>query len=159
MGIAEVAALKHSGRMTTGARRNLLLAVFVFVTAALQAAPIKALILDGQNNHDWKRTTPELKKILEDSELFTVEVATSPAQGGDMRLFQPDFAAFRVIVSNYNGEPWSKETQAAFEKYVREGGGFVSVHAADNACPEWREYNEMIGVGGWGDRNEKHGPY
>ena len=71
----------------------------------------------------------------------------------------PDFAAYRVIVSNYNGEPWSKETQAAFEKFVREGGGFVSVHAADNAFPDWKEYNEMIGVGGWGERNEKSGPY
>jgi len=159
MGIAEKPVPKHSGHMTTGARRNLLLAIFVFVTTALQAAPIKALILDGQNNHDWKRTTPELKKILEDSGLFAVEVATSPAQGGDMSSFKPHFAAYRVIVSNYNGEPWSKETQAAFEKYVREGGGFVSVHAADNAFPGWKEYNEMIGVGGWGDRNEESGPY
>lgn len=133
--------------------------MLVFAATALQAAPIKTLILDGQNNHDWKRTTPELKRILEDSGLFSVEVATSPGQGEDMKLFKPDFAGYRVIVSNYNGESWSKETQAAFEKFVREGGGFVSVHAADNAFPEWKEYNEMIGVGGWGDRNEKHGPY
>src|SRR5262249_15901790 len=42
---------------------------------------------------------------------------------------------------------------------VRGGGGFVSVHAADNAFPQWREYNEMIGLGGWNDRNEKSGPY
>ena len=32
-------------------------------------------------------------------------------------------------------------------------------HAADNAFPKWKEYNEMIGVGGWGGRNEKSGPY
>ncbi len=32
--------------------------------AALTAAPISALIIDGQNNHDWKSTTPALKKIL-----------------------------------------------------------------------------------------------
>ena len=145
--------------MTTRTGQNLLLAIFLVITASLQAAPIKALILDGQNNHDWKRTTPELKKILEDSGLFAVEVATSPAQGKDMGSFKPDFAAYRVIVSNYNGEPWSKETQAAFEKFVREGGGFVPVHAADNSFPEWKEYNEMIGVGGWGERNEKSGPY
>jgi type 1 glutamine amidotransferase len=145
--------------MTATAKRKLrFLAIFIFLATALDAAPIKALILDGQNNHDWKRTTPELKKILEDSGLFTVEVATPP-QGGDMSSFKPDFAAHRVIVSNYNGEPWSKETQAAFEQFVREGGGFVSVHAADNAFPEWKEYNEMIGVGGWGERSEKHGPY
>jgi uncharacterized protein len=145
--------------MLTAPKKVLLLAMLVLVTTALQAAPIKALILDGQNNHDWKRTTPELKKILEDCGLFAVDVATSPGQGKDLSSFKPDFGAYRVIVSNYNGDPWSKETQAAFEKFVREGGGFVSVHAADNAFPEWKEDNEMIGVGGWGDRNEKSGPY
>ncbi|MGN6544098.1 MAG: family 16 glycoside hydrolase, partial [Aureliella sp.] len=51
------------------------------------------------------------------------------------------------------------ETKAAFEKYVADGGGFVCVHAADNSFPEWREYNRMIGLGGWGGRNEKSGPY
>jgi len=139
--------------------RVLLLAMFLCAATAVQSAPMKALILDGQNNHDWKRTTPELRKILEESGMFTVDVATSPAPGGDMNSFKPDFAAYRVIVSNYNGEPWSKETQAAFERHVREGGGFVPVHAADNAFPEWKEYNEMIAVGGWGERTEKHGPY
>jgi type 1 glutamine amidotransferase len=127
--------------------------------AVLQAAPIKALIIDGQNNHDWKTTTPALKKILDETGLFSVDVATSPPSKSDMSTFKPDFAAYRVIVSNYNGEPWSKETQQAFEKFVRDGGGFVSVHAADNAFPEWKEYNEMIGVGGWGNRNETSGPY
>jgi type 1 glutamine amidotransferase len=47
----------------------------------------------------------------------------------------------------------------AFTKYVADGGGFVSVHAANNSFPEWKEYNDMIGVGGWGGRNEKSGPW
>jgi type 1 glutamine amidotransferase len=42
---------------------------------------------------------------------------------------------------------------------VKGGGGFVCVHAADNAFPAWKEYNEMIGVGGWEGRDEKSGPY
>lgn len=125
---------------------------------SLFAAPLKALIIDGQNNHDWKSTTPHLKQILEETGLFAVEVATAPSQGSDMTAFKPNFAAHRVIISNYNGEPWSRETQEAFVKYVRDGGGFVSVHAANNSFPEWKEYNEMIGVGGWGGRSEKSGP-
>jgi len=88
-----------------------------------------------------------------------VDVATSPAKGENMSGFKPNFSAYKVIVSNYNGEPWSQETQDAFEKYMRSGGGFVSVHAANNAFPEWKQYNQMIGLGGWGDRNEKAGPY
>lgn len=129
------------------------------VTPVAHAAPIKVLIVDGQNNHDWKHTTPQLKQILEDAGLFSVEVATAPAKGGDMTAFKPGFASYKVILSNYNGEDWSPETQAAFANYVRNGGGFVSVHAANNSFPDWKEYNEMIGVGGWGGRNEKSGPY
>jgi len=100
-----------------------------------------------------------LKKYLEETGLFQVDVATTPDKGGDMGAFKPDFSKYKVIVSNYNGEPWSKETADAFEKYVRNGGGFVSVHAADNSFPDWPAYNEMIGLGGWGNRTEKHGPY
>src|SRR5436190_22365276 len=74
---------------------------------APQKAPqYKALIVDGQNNHNWKGTTPILKKHLEDTGLFTVNVATSPAKGQDMSGFKPDFAAYSVVVSNYNGEAW-----------------------------------------------------
>ena len=132
----------------------------LFLAAAAPAAPMKALIVDGQNNHDWKHTTPVIKKILEDSGLFTVDVATSPAaKSTEMANFKPKFSNYRVIISNYNGEPWSDETKAAFVEFVRNGGGFVSVHAADNSFPEWKEYNEMIGVGGWGGRSEKSGPY
>jgi uncharacterized protein len=130
----------------------------LFLAGSLFAAePIKVLIVDGQNNHQWQQTTPELKKILEATGMFQVDVATSPAKGGDMSGFKPDFAAYKVVLSNYNGEPWSAETKAAFETFVRDGGGFVSYHAADNSFPEWKGYNEMIAVGGWGDRTETAG--
>lgn len=62
-------------------------------------------------------------------------------------------------MSNYNGEPWPQNVRDAFTKYVAAGGGFVSVHAANNSFPDWKEYNDMIGVGGWGGRNEKSGPW
>jgi uncharacterized protein len=139
-------------------------AVFLFLVVGANpvialAAPIQVLIIDGQNNHDWKATTPVLKSILERTGLFSVDVATTPGKGQAMSAFAPDFESYKVIVSNYNGEPWPKQTQDAFVKFVRSGGGFVSVHAANNAFPEWKEYNEMIGLGGWGDRTEKSGPY
>src|SRR5437899_1976755 len=132
--------------------------LLAFGIVGLNAAPMKALIIDGQNNHDYKATTPHLKKVIEETGLFTVDIATTP-KGSDLSSFKPNFSDYKVIISNYNGEPWSKETEAAFESYVREGGGFVSVHAADNAFPQWRAYNEMIGLGGWGGRDPKSGPY
>jgi type 1 glutamine amidotransferase len=123
------------------------------------AAPLKVLIVDGQNNHAWQQTTPELKKILEENGLATVEVAAAPGKGQDLSGFAPNFAGYQVVVSNYNGDLWPEATREAFEKYVSGGGGFVCVHAADNSFPEWKAYNEMIGVGGWGGRSEKSGPY
>lgn len=135
-----------------------LLPLLALVVAAC-GAPIKALIIDGQNNHQWAITTPELKKILEADGLCAAEVATSPAKGQDLSGFKPDFAKYAVVISNYNGELWAPAMQEAFEKYVSSGGGFVSVHAANNAFPEWKAYNDMIGVGGWGGRSEKSGPY
>ena len=137
-----------------------MMAAWAFSPASLSADErLRVLILDGQNNHDWQATTPIIRSILEECDRFQVEVATSPAAGQGMDSFQPTFADYDVVVSNYNGEPWSSATQAAFVDFVESGGGFVSVHAADNAFPEWKAYNRMIGLGGWGGRNAASGPY
>ena len=135
-------------------------AVSFWLSLSAFAAPTyKALLIDGQNNHAWQETSPLLKNALESSALFAVDVATSPPKGSDLSGFKPDFAAYDVVVSNYNGEPWAAATNASFEKYVSGGGGYVSVHAANNAFPEWKEYNLMIALGGWGGRDESWGPY
>ena len=111
----------------------------------LASAKSRALIIDGQNNHDWQHITPVLKKTLEDTGLFEVDVLTSPPKGGDFSKFRPAFAQYQVVVSDYNdfagGTAWPPEVQTPFEQYVRDGGGFVSYHAADNAFPQWKAYN------------------
>ena len=129
----------------------------VLAAAVIAAPPYKALIVDGQNGHDWKATTPVLEKLLEEGGLFTVDVATSPPRGKDMSGFKPKFADYKLVVLNYQGEDWSKDTQKAFLNYVKGGGGVVVYHFACAAFPNWKPYTEMIGVG-WG-RTEKDGPY
>lgn len=126
---------------------------------AAAAEPLKVLIIDGQNNHEWGKTTPILVQILKESGRFVADVATAPAAGQDMSKFRPDFTLYDVVMSNYNGDRWPRETEEAFIEYLRGGGGFVSVHAANNAFAEWPEYNEAIGLGGWFGRDEKSGPY
>ena len=123
---------------------------------------LKVLILDGQNNHNWKSTTPVMEHAFESSGRFSVDVSTSPSKKGSDEqwdAWRPDFSKYDVVVSNYNGQMWPGEVRTAFVDYVKKGGGFVVVHAADNAFTMWPEYNEMIGLGGWGGRNEKSGPY
>lgn len=125
------------------------------------AEPLRALIVDGQNNHGvWPQTTQMMKQFLEESGRFTVEVATAAPKGTDPN-FHPEFSRFAVVISNFGhgAAPWPAETQKAFEDYVRGGGGFVVIHAANNSFPEWTAYNQMIGLGGWGGRTEKDGPY
>ncbi len=120
------------------------LAAVALATGVSAAEPIKVLIVDGQNNHNWAKTTPVMKKILTSSGIFTVDVATSPPRGKSMDEFKPDFAAYEVVLSNYNGADWPKATQEAFVKYISGGGGLVVIHAADNSFGKWKEYNEMI---------------
>ncbi len=145
-------------------KRYILMLLFMAVACLfnsaplLAATPLKVLIVDGQNNHNWAGTTPVIEKILEESGRFTVDVATSPAKNKPMNGFKPDFAKYDVVFSNYNGANWPKSTEAALETYMKNGGGLVIFHAADNAFSNWDEWNKMIGLGGWGGRNEKSGP-
>jgi type 1 glutamine amidotransferase len=122
------------------------------------------MILDGEQGgpyHAWQETTPYLKKMLDETGLFQVEVVTAPPAGSDFSAFKPDWGKYQVIVANYDvpDERWPAELKESFETYMRNGGGLVSVHAADNAFPGWPAYNLMIGIGGWRGRNEKAGPY
>lgn len=133
--------------------------LLTFFSACKQQANYNALIITGQNNHNWKASSPVLKQLLDQTGLFTTEIATTHAKGGDMNSFNPDFSKYKLVVLDYNGDSWSDKTKEAFVKFVKNGGGVVVYHAADNSFPEWKEYNEMIGLGGWGNRNEKSGPY
>ncbi|MBI1246945.1 ThuA domain-containing protein [bacterium] len=135
------------------------LLLIAFCSVAMADQPkLKALIVDGQNNHGvWPKTTQMMKSYLEGSGRFTVDVATTAPKSTEG--FAPKFADYDVVISNYNGQRWPAETEKAFIDYVSGGGGLVVVHAADNAFGGWDEYNRMIGLGGWGGRNAKSGPY
>jgi type 1 glutamine amidotransferase len=139
-------------------------AVFTGAVSMQAAPPIKVMLLDGEQAgayHAWQETSPYLKRMLEDAGIFQVDVVTAPPAGGDFTAFKPDWAKYQVVVANYDApdDRWSDSLKASFEQYVRNGGGFVSVHAADNAFPNWKDYNLMIGVGGWRGRNEKAGAH
>lgn len=137
-----------------------LLLAFAILLAIFDACRIgnyKALIVTGQNNHNWKSSSPILKQLLEQTALFNAEIVKTPEKGGNMNSFNPDFSNYDLVVLDYNGDSWSEKTKSAFVEYVSNGGGVVIYHAADNSFPEWTEYNNMIGLG-WG-RTEKDGPF
>ncbi len=75
--------------------------------------------------------------------------------------YKPEFDQYDVIVSNFGwmASDWPENTKTAFKKYMKNGGGLVIVHAANNSFGEWEEFNEMIGLGGWGGRTSESGTY
>ena len=161
-------------------------ALLLALSPALHAGDkLKALIVDGQNNHKvWPKSTVMMKQYLEATGLFVVDVVRTrfiwsaareaaflPLAGaGEAELvaksqadpdFKPDFAKYAVVINNFGWKAadWPEETQRAFEEYVAGGGGLVSVHAADNWWGQWIEYKKMVGVGGWGEGWETSGVY
>lgn len=166
-------------------KQLLTLLVSLFLLQILNAQKIRVLIVDGQNNHEmWPKTSMMMKQYLEESGLFEVDIRRTQytwkgekylANFGLNRLkasealkdpkidpnFTPDFFDYDVVLTNFGwrAAAWPEQTQKNLEKFISEGGGLVVVHAADNSFPEWEAYNKMIGLGGWGGRSEKSGPY
>ena len=50
-----------------------------------------------------------------------------------------------VIFLLTTGDVLNAEQQAAFERYMRAGGGFVGVHSASDTEYDWEWYTKMVG--------------
>ncbi len=129
-----------------------LLLTLWLTACGLAAAPIKVMLLTGQSNrfHDWTKSSPLVKTYLEQTGLFAVDVITAPAKDVEVSDFNPKFSDYAAVVMDYETMDWSAPAKQAFVDYIKNGGGLVTIHAADNSFPSWPEFNEMIGVGGWG---------
>ncbi|MDD5327008.1 MAG: ThuA domain-containing protein [Phycisphaerae bacterium] len=130
---------------------------------ASETTSLKALIVTGRMGpwHNWQVSSPILKQYLEETGLFKVDVA-KPLPGDEgVKNFKPSFADYNVVVVDYDDvdDPdWPEETKKAFADYVSSGGGVVIYHSSNNSFPKWKEYNEIIGLAGWGERDANAGP-
>jgi type 1 glutamine amidotransferase len=131
-----------------------MLLLAVPVLAGQADGKIRVILIDGQNNHNWRATSPWLKQVLEESGKFTVDVTSNlkkddkPGNIANSVPFPPDLSKYDVIVSNYNGAAWPAEFNKVLEAQLKDGKiGLVIVHAANNAFGGWNEYNQMIGMG------------
>lgn len=137
-------------------------------TSLFKKGTIRVLILTGQNNHDWRATTPLLRTMLLNTGRFDVRVNESP-----IGMTSEALAQYDVVVLNYNGPRWGEQSEKALESFVRSGKGLVGVHGAnwafsglvvlgDGSVPTgilespWTEYKLMIG-GVWSDKNPVSG--
>jgi len=128
------------------------------LAAQLPAAePIRVLILSGQNNHNWKETTPKLKEILTASGRFTVDVTEHPEQ-----CDAATFAKYDALLSNWNAwgkvavTNWPAATRTAYLDFIRGGKGLVVIHAGNSTFYDWPEYQQAGGAS-WKLRETGHG--
>lgn len=104
---------------------------------------IPTLLLTGENNHDWARSSPFLRGLLEKSGRFAVTYAD---RASDALEDAASLARHPLIFMDYNGPMWSDKARANFEKAIAGGTGLVVLHAADNAFPGWVEFEKMVGL-------------
>jgi uncharacterized protein len=83
------------------------------------------LLISGRNNHDWRTTTPFLRKQLESTGRFDVRVCEEPAGISGETL-----AGYDALVLDYCGPRWGESAEKAVEAFVRSGKGMVAVHGA-----------------------------
>ncbi len=108
---------------------------------------LRVLLLTGKNNHNWRRTTPVLVKLYEDSGRFAVTVEEDPAT-----CSAATFARHDVVVSNWTPWPdvkkriWDEATEKAFLEFVRGGGGVAVFHAASTAFQNWEAFQRIVGA-------------
>lgn len=148
-------------------RRVLSIVCIALAASAAQAqSKIRVIVIDGQNNHNWRATTPLIKSALESSGRFTVDVASllGPKDEGQKSptanvAFPPDLSKYDVVLSNFNAStPWPDDFKNPLETKLKNGDiALVIVHAANNAFTgKWAEFDKMIGMGwrgaSYGDR-------
>ncbi|MEE9297274.1 MAG: ThuA domain-containing protein [Phycisphaerae bacterium] len=73
---------------------------------------------------------------------FSVVATEDPAAFSDVNLSQ--FAV--VVFLNTTGDVLDLDQQAAFERFIRAGGGFVGVHSAADTEYDWPWYGGLVGA-------------
>ena len=135
--------------------------LYVLLSGAVSRSPaqtppkIQALIITGQNGHDWRGTTPVLRSLLEATGKFEVRV-TEEFRGAGAETLTP----YDVVVLNYyeSRKPelrWGERAETALTNFVRGGKGLVVYHFSTAAFDGWTEFEKMCG-GNWRPNNGHH---
>ena len=131
------------------------LGVFALTAFAQQPAKLQALIITGQNNHDWRGATPVLRKILEDTGRFDVRVTEEFRGAGPETLAPYDLVVLNYFDGNKPELRWGPRADQALLDFVRSGKGLVMYHFSTAAFNGWTEYEKMSG-GNWRPNNGHH---
>jgi type 1 glutamine amidotransferase len=115
----------------------------------------RTLLLTGEHNHDWERTAPYYKLLLEQSGKFNVDLAKYPS---DVLQDGQEIGKYDLFVLDYNGKPWGEAAEHNFAAAVNKGKGVVIIHGSNNSFAGWTEYERMMGIA-WRDNISGHGAF
>ena len=107
----------------------------------------KVLLLTGgaREHHGYRDQAFYLASALEDTRRFQVTIAEDAAI-----LETPAMKKYDLLIVNADRRDdefkFTLSQQEALLAYVRDGGGYVSIHGADNAAKDWVDgWRDMLG--------------
>ena len=126
--------------------------------AATPAKPVskRVLVVTGEDSHNWRETTPVLRRQLEKETRLNVRVVE------DVNFLRvADLKDYDVVVmhfKNFNPAVPGKESLEHLEQFVKNGGGLVLVHFA---CGAFQEAPEFVNLAGrvWNPTFPGHDPF
>jgi uncharacterized protein len=118
---------------------------------------IQTLLVTGQNRHDWRTVSPELRRMLEETNRFEVRVVEE-FRGVTAGML----GAYDLVVLNYDNKRmdelrWGPGGEGALVEFVKRGKGLVVYHFSLAAFEGWKEYEELCG-GNWRPGAGHHSP-
>jgi len=121
--------------------------------------PVKILLLAGgqRSHHGYRDQALYLSSALEDTGRYEVTLAEDASI-----LETPAMSKYDLIIVNADRRDpefkFTESQQKALLDWVKTGHGYVSIHGADNAAPDWRdEWRDMLG-GVFSHDTSKGGP-
>ncbi|PAP76011.1 ThuA domain-containing protein [Rubrivirga marina] len=92
--------------------------------------------------HDSIPAAVEAVRQLGEAGGFAVDATQDAAAFSDDRLAEYDAVVFLLTT----GDVLDTEQEAAFERFVRAGGGYAGVHSASDTEYEWPFYGDLVGA-------------
>ncbi|GAA4837394.1 ThuA domain-containing protein [Kitasatospora terrestris] len=108
-------------------------------------APYKVLVFSKAAGyvHDSIPTAVQTVKDLGAANGFTVDATADDTVFTDADLAQYKAVVFVSTTGDFLPDP---DEQAAFERYIRAGGGYAGIHAAADGEYQWPFYGKLVGA-------------
>ncbi len=110
-----------------------------------KGTPVLLLTGGAREHHGYRDQAFYLASMLEDTGRYRVTICEDAAV-----LTTPSIKNYRILIVNADRRDlefkFSEDQQKALLAAVKSGLGYVSIHGADNAAPDWLpEWREMLG--------------